>query len=468
MSELKSSIKSLDPADKPVAGQGGRPRPPPASTSWSRRAAPSSRPPRRPQAGERDRLDLTLGGHGRRRGHLHLVTQVQRELEDIFVGMGYRVVQGPEVEDDWHNFEALNIPPGHPARSMQDTLYVELGEPEQVMLRTHTSPVQIRTMETQAPPIYVVAPGRTYRNETLDARHSPVFHQIEALAVDRGITLADLFGTIETFVRRLFGDDRIRTRFRPDFFPYTEPSAELAVSCIFCDGAGCRVCSQSGWIELGGCGMVDPNVLQRRGHRPRGVHRVRVRLRPRPHRDDPLRHRRDQDVLRRRRALPGAVLRHPPCAHRSPGSVSSRPVDAPVADIVAALNQLGLEVEGVEQPGDEITGVDRRAGPRRRCRTRTPTSCRSPTSTSATARPRVVCGAPNIVAGMVVPFAPSGATLPGGFTLERRKIRGEVSDGMLLLGQGARPRRRPRRHPRARRRAPSSAPTCARCSASTT
>jgi phenylalanyl-tRNA synthetase alpha chain len=261
VSDLKGSIKSLDPADKPVAGKLV------AETTArigelveARRAELAAT--ESALAGERDRLDLTLGGHGRERGHLHLVTQVQRELEDIFVGMGYRVVQGPEVEDDWHNFEALNMVPGHPARSMQDTLYVELGDPEQVMLRTHTSPVQIRTMETQQPPIFVVAPGRTYRNETLDARHSPVFHQIEALAVDRGITLADLFGTIETFVRRLFDDDRIRTRFRPDFFPYTEPSAELAVSCIFCDGAGCRVCSQSGWIELGGCGMVDPNVLR--------------------------------------------------------------------------------------------------------------------------------------------------------------------------------------------------------------
>jgi phenylalanyl-tRNA synthetase alpha chain len=182
-------------------------------------------------------------------------------LEDIFVGMGYRVAQGPEVEDDWHNFEALNIPPAHPARSMQDTLYVNLGEPEQVMLRTHTSPVQIRTMEQQAPPIYVVAPGRAYRNETLDARHSPVFHQMEGLAVDRGLTMADLFGTIETFARVLFDDASLRTRFRPDFFPYTEPSAELAVSCPFCGGDGCRVCSQTGWIEQGGCGMVDPNVL---------------------------------------------------------------------------------------------------------------------------------------------------------------------------------------------------------------
>jgi len=206
-------------------------------------------------------VDLTLGGHGRVRGHLHLITQVQRELEDIFTGLGYRVAEGPEVEDDWHNFEALNIPPAHPARSMQDTLYVALGADEQVMLRTHTSPVQIRTMESQVPPIYVVAPGRTYRNETLDARHSPVFHQMECLAVDRGLTMADLFGTIEAFAKRLFDDDSVRTRFRSDFFPYTEPSAELAVSCVFCRGEGCRVCSQTGWIELGGCGMVDPSVF---------------------------------------------------------------------------------------------------------------------------------------------------------------------------------------------------------------
>jgi phenylalanyl-tRNA synthetase alpha chain len=216
----------------------------------------------------REALDLTLGTHGRTLGHLHLVTQVQRELEDIFVGLGYRVAEGPEVEDDWHNFEALNIPPAHPARSMQDTLYVRLGDEEQVLMRTHTSPVQIRTMETQAPPIYVVAPGRVYRNETLDARHSPVFHQMEALAVDRDITLADLFGTIEAFVHELFHDDTIRTRFRSDFFPYTEPSAELAVSCIFCRGDGCRVCSHTGWIELGGCGMVDPNVLHNCGIDP--------------------------------------------------------------------------------------------------------------------------------------------------------------------------------------------------------
>jgi phenylalanyl-tRNA synthetase alpha chain len=258
--QVKEAIKGFDAAERPLAGQAiGAYRAAIAELVAVRRdelagaeAAASA---------ERDRLDLTAGSHGRDRGHLHLVTQVQRELEDIFVGLGYRIAEGPEVEDDWHNFEALNIPFAHPARSMQDTLYVKLGADEQVMLRTHTSPVQIRTMETNEPPIYVVAPGRTYRNETLDARHSPVFHQIECLAVDRDITLADLFGTIETFVRRLFDDETIRTRFRSDFFPYTEPSAELAVSCIFCHVEVCRVCSHTGWIELGGCGVVDPNVL---------------------------------------------------------------------------------------------------------------------------------------------------------------------------------------------------------------
>jgi phenylalanyl-tRNA synthetase alpha chain len=257
------AIKDLDPSERAKAGRAVSEFKELVEGGLEDRAAALA--PESGSAGEM--LDLTIGGHGFHRGHLHLVTQVQRELEDIFVGLGYRVAEGPEVEDDWHNFEALNIPPAHPARSMQDTLYVNLGEPEQVVLRTHTSPVQIRTMESNEPPIYVVAPGRTYRNETLDARHSPVFHQIECLAVDRDITLADLFGTIEAFVKQLF-DESVRTRFRSDFFPYTEPSAELAVSCIFCGGSGCRVCSQSGWIELGGCGMVDPNVFLAVGYDP--------------------------------------------------------------------------------------------------------------------------------------------------------------------------------------------------------
>ena len=173
---------------------------------------------------------------------------------------------GREVEDDWHNFEALNFPPDHPARAMQDTLYADLGQPEQVMLRTQTSNCQIRLMETQAPPIYAVMPGRVFRRETLDARHSPVFHQIEALVVDRNITMGDLMGTIDVFFRALFGD--VEARFLPSYFPFTEPSAELTTSCPFCKKAGCRVCSHTGWIELGGCGMVDPNVFRNVGLDP--------------------------------------------------------------------------------------------------------------------------------------------------------------------------------------------------------
>ena len=209
----------------------------------------------------RDRIDLTIGGGEYRRGHLHPVTRIWRELEDVFVGLGYKVAEGPEVELDWYNFEALNFPPGHPARAMQDTLYVRLGEPEQVLLRTHTSPVQVRTMEAQNPPIYVVAPGRVFRRDTLDARHSPVFHQIEGLAVDEGITLGDLLGTIEAFIHALFGPT-INARFLPSFFPFTEPSVEFAMTCVFCEGAGCGVCSKTGWVELGGAGMVDPAVFE--------------------------------------------------------------------------------------------------------------------------------------------------------------------------------------------------------------
>ncbi len=265
--EVNEAIKGLGADERPAAGQAvGAYRAAVTELVEIRRTV--LRGAAEAAGAEHEHLDLTLGGHGHTRGHLHLVTQIQRELEDIFIGLGYRVAEGPEVEDDWHNFEALNIPPAHPARSMQDTIYVQLGNEEQVLLRTHTSPVQIRTMETNEPPIYVVAPGRTYRNDPLDARHSPVFHQIECLAVDRNLTMADLFGTIEAFVRRLFEDDSVRTRFRSDFFPYTEPSAELAVSCVFCHGDGCRVCSHTGWIELGGCGMVDPNVFVAVGYDP--------------------------------------------------------------------------------------------------------------------------------------------------------------------------------------------------------
>ncbi len=194
------------------------------------------------------------------RGHLHLVTQTRDELEDTFVAMGFSVAEGPEAETDWYNFEALNMPPAHPARGMWDTLYLKLGAPETVLLRTHTSPVQIHLMETQKPPIYAVMPGRCYRRDTPDARHLPVFHQIEGLVVDRGITFGDLAGTIEAFTAAFFGPG-MHARLRPSYFPFTEPSAEFEVTCPICAGNGCRTCSGSGWLELGGCGLVDPEVF---------------------------------------------------------------------------------------------------------------------------------------------------------------------------------------------------------------
>jgi phenylalanyl-tRNA synthetase alpha chain len=207
-----------------------------------------------------DRLDLTEVMEIPERGHLHLVQRTRDELEDVFVGMGFAVAEGPEVETDWYNFEALNIPPAHPARGMWDTLYLDLGEPETVVLRTHTSPVQIRLMQSQTPPIYAVMPGRCYRRDTPDARHIPTFNQIEGLVIDRGISFADLAGTIETFTTAYFGPDT-HSRLRPSYFPFTEPSAEFEITCTICGGDGCRTCSQTGWIELGGCGMVDPAVL---------------------------------------------------------------------------------------------------------------------------------------------------------------------------------------------------------------
>jgi phenylalanyl-tRNA synthetase alpha chain len=209
-----------------------------------------------------DALDPTLPGDPVPVGHLHLITQTRRELEDIFVGLGFRVVEGPEVELDYYNFTALNHPPGHPARMLQDTFYVS----DEVVLRTHTSPMQVRAMELQGPPIYMVVPGRVYRRDS-DATHTPMFHQLEGLAVDEGITLADLKGTLLAFARAYFGGER-EVRLRPHYFPFTEPSVEFDVSCFACGGKGTlrdgsrdSLCKGTGWIEVGGAGMVDPNVF---------------------------------------------------------------------------------------------------------------------------------------------------------------------------------------------------------------
>ncbi len=214
---------------------------------------------------EREKIDVTLPGTRRELGHRHPLSAELREIEGIFIGMGFRIVEGPEVEYDYYNFEALNMPKDHPARDTQDTFYIT----DNILLRTQTSPVQVRVMEKQKPPIRIISPGRVYRSDEVDATHSPVFHQIEGLVVDRGITFSNLKSTLETMIRRMYGENSV-VRFRPHHFPFTEPSAEVDVQCFACHGRGCRLCKGEGWIELLGCGMVHPKVLSNCGIDPEG------------------------------------------------------------------------------------------------------------------------------------------------------------------------------------------------------
>lgn len=206
---------------------------------------------------EAEKLDVTMPGTAPKMGHNHPLTLVQRQMEDIFLGMGFTIAEGPEVEYDYYNFQALNIPENHPARDTQDTFYIT----DKVLLRSQTSPVQARVMEKQQPPIRIISPGRVYRSDAVDATHSPLFHQMEGLVVDRDITMGDLKGTLEIFAKAMFGEET-RIRFRPHHFPFTEPSAEVDVSCFICGGKGCRFCKNEGWIEILGAGMVHPNVLR--------------------------------------------------------------------------------------------------------------------------------------------------------------------------------------------------------------
>jgi len=205
----------------------------------------------------KEALDVTLPGRGSGSGGLHPVTMTLRRIEELFRTVGFAVAEGPEIESDFYNFTALNTPEDHPARSMHDTFYVEGGD----LLRTHTSPIQVRYMLEHQPPIKVIAPGRVYRVDN-DATHSPMFHQVEGLWIDQDVTFADLKGVVADFLRRFFEQENLKVRFRPSFFPFTEPSAEIDMGCVFCGGAGCRVCSHTGWLEVGGCGMVHPNVLK--------------------------------------------------------------------------------------------------------------------------------------------------------------------------------------------------------------
>ena len=255
LASLKAGLRDLDPEQRKVVGQ---------AINEARAALEAAAEARRATLAADERatriaaeaLDLTEVPPGDRLGHLHLVTQAIEHLEDVFVGLGFTVAEGPEVETDWHNFTALNFPAGHPARDMYDTLYVDLGEPGSTVLRTHTSPVQVRVMSSGPPPYYSVMPGRVFRQDTADATHFPVFHQIEGLVIDRGITFAHLAGTIDAFTKAYFGGD-FSSRLRPSYFPFTEPSAEFDI--ILPDGS---------FLELGGCGMVHPNVLANCGIDP--------------------------------------------------------------------------------------------------------------------------------------------------------------------------------------------------------
>ena len=255
LNSLKKRLATLAPDERPAVGKAINAALADVGAAVAERRAALQAEERRARL-EAERLDLTEVIQRRGRGHLHLVTQAMDRLIDVFVGMGFEVAEGPEVESDWYNFEALNFPPDHPARAMQDTLFVELGAAESTMLRTHTSPVQVRVLESTPPPVYVVAPGRVFRRDTADATHMPVFHQIEGLVVDRHITLGDLAGTMDAFTKAYFGGD-FSSRLRPSYFPFTEPSGEFDIQRP--DGS---------WLELGGCGMVHPNVFRAVGLDP--------------------------------------------------------------------------------------------------------------------------------------------------------------------------------------------------------
>ena len=274
------SMGSLSPEERPAFGQRANEVRAQIEAEIERRQT-EMKSAMRDRALRAEKLDVTVPGEDVPFGHIHPLSRVQHEIEDIFIGMGYSIAEGPEVELDYYNFQALNIPPEHPARDTQDTFYIT----DKILLRSQTSPVQVRTMEKKKPPIRIIAPGRVYRSDDVDATHSPMFHQIEGLVVDKGITMADLKGTLDLFARSLFGEET-RTRFRPHNFPFTEPSAEVDVSCFVCGGKGCRLCKGEGWIEILGAGMVHPDVLAGCGIDPEvysgfafgmGVERVAMR-----------------------------------------------------------------------------------------------------------------------------------------------------------------------------------------------
>ncbi|NLW80240.1 MAG: phenylalanine--tRNA ligase subunit alpha [Desulfovibrionales bacterium] len=263
LADLMSGLTALGPDERPAAGKAANQVKAAMTALWEERLQALKD---RAQEQVLSVFDPSMPSWAPDLGSLHPVTRVTREICTVFMGLGFEVVSGPEVENDFHNFEALNLPPEHPARDMQDTLYIS----DSILLRTHTSPLQVRTMLARKPPLGVIAPGKVYRRDS-DLTHTPMFHQVEGLLVDRCVTLADLRGTLTAFVRTVFGHDT-KVRFRPSFFPFTEPSAEVDISCVICGGKGrlgqepCRVCKETGWVEILGCGMVDPAVFHKVGY----------------------------------------------------------------------------------------------------------------------------------------------------------------------------------------------------------
>lgn len=266
LTALLRQMGGLSPEERPIFGQVVNEARDILEGAWTRRTEELSNAAMQKQL-EEEKLDISLPGISLPRGHQHPLTKVIEEMEEIFLGMGFQIAEGPEIETDYYNFEALNLPKEHPAREMQDSFYIT----EEILLRTQTSPVQVRTMEKQHPhlPVKIICPGKVYRKDD-DATHSPMFHQVEGLVVDRGIRMSDLKGILLNFSREMFGESR-EIRLRPSFFPFTEPSAEVDVSCMLCGGAGCRICKGTGWIEILGSGMVHPKVLEMGGYDPREV-----------------------------------------------------------------------------------------------------------------------------------------------------------------------------------------------------
>lgn len=263
LTQLVRGVGSLPPAERPLAGQAANEAKLALESAWSKKQR-ELQEESLAQALEAERIDVTLPGRQPLLGQVHPITRVLREITDIFVALGFRVVEGPEVEWDRYNFEMLNIPADHPARDMWDTFYIS-GRVGEMLLRTHTSPNQVRIMEKNQPPIRVIVPGKCYRYEAVDATHEAMFYQVEGLAVDEGITMGDLKGVLTVFAKAVYGKER-KVRFRCDYFPFVEPGVEMSVECYACKGAGCRICKNSGWLELMGAGMVHPRVLEGVGY----------------------------------------------------------------------------------------------------------------------------------------------------------------------------------------------------------